>query len=444
VKIIKQIGDRHLFELLRGSAVALFFRVFGMVAGFVFIWVINDIYGSGGLGLFNTIWAVLLISTVIAKLGFDSSIVKFIAGFYGQKKFSFISTIYKIGLSWISMASIGVGIIIFIFSKELAIRFFESSEQSNLFVITAFLVLPLSVINFNAETLKGLKNITAFSSFQNGTIFLSTLLFVGVFYYFREMQEDIIEALGIALLSLVPISFWVVRKTMRKKINKEFTHCDPFPLKRYSILKITLPMLYTNSLFLIMSWTDTIMISANMDNSDVGIYNTALKIAAISSTMLMAVSSIAMPKYAELFERKDFHLFKNFAKQTTLITVLVSLPLFLVIFLFPSFLLNIFDPEFIEAKGALLILACGHLFTAISGSTIQLLSMSGKEKIARNILLSSAIINVSLNYILIPIWGITGAAIATASTTIIWNSLAVWFIYRKFGFLTFPIHVKIK
>jgi O-antigen/teichoic acid export membrane protein len=444
VNLIKQIGDRHLFELLRGSFVALFFRVLGVVSIFLFMKIVTDLYGTEGYGLYNTLWAILMVGAVVAKLGFDSSIVKFIAAFYAQKKFRFITQIYRKGLSWISIAGILVGVLLFIFSKQLSIGFFETDEHARLIVIIAMLVTPLSIIHFNAETLKALKNITAFSAFQNGTLLIVSLLVIGLFAIYRTLQDDIIYALGIAIVVLVPFSFILIRKGFGKRLNTNFEHVGDFPFSNGKILKTTLPMFYANSLFLIMGWADTLMISGYMDNADVGIYNGALKIATISSTILMAVNSIAMPKYAELFERNDFQLFKNFVKQTSLLILLISLPLFLVIFIFPSFVLNLVDPQFVEGKEALLILAFGHFISAISGSTIHLLNMTGKELIARNILLVSAVINIGLNFIFIPIWGITGAAIATSATTILWNLLAVFFIYRKFGFLTLPLNVKVR
>ena len=110
VNLIKQIGDRHLFELLRGSFVALFFKAIGVVSIFLFMYVVSQIYGTDGYGLYSTLWAILVVGSVVAKLGFDSSIVKFIAGFYAKKNFKFISRIYKKGLSWIAIVGVVVAV----------------------------------------------------------------------------------------------------------------------------------------------------------------------------------------------------------------------------------------------------------------------------------------------------------------------------------------------
>ena len=67
--------------------------------------------------------------------------------------------------------------------------------------------------------------------------------------------------------------------------------------------------------------------------------------------------------------------------------------------------------------------------------------MTGKEISVRNILLGSVFFNIVFNYIMIPIYGINGAAIATASSTILWNLLAVIVLYRNYGFTPYPINL---
>ena len=70
------------------------------------------------------------------------------------------------------------------------------------------------------------------------------------------------------------------------------------------------------------------------------------------------------------------------------------------------------------------------------GSAGVLLNMSGKEKIVMNILLFSALLNVILNAILIPLYGINGAAIGTAISTSIWHILQSLMVYKSLGIIS--------
>ena len=74
---------------------------------------------------------------------------------------------------------------------------------------------------------------------------------------------------------------------------------------------------------------------------------------------------------------------------------------------------------------ALLILAFSQVINAMSGSVGIILNMTGKEKVFRNILFFALAINIVLNLFLIPIYGIEGAAIASASSLIYWKIVIV-------------------
>ena len=101
------------------------------------------------------------------------------------------------------------------------------------------------------------------------------------------------------------------------------------------------------------------------------------------------------------------------------------------------FLLSFFGTEFLIAKNTLLILLIGQIVNAMSGSVGFILQMTGREKVYQNILLLTLVINITLNIILIPKFGIEGAAIASAFSLLLWNLCSVFYIYRKYNVLTF-------
>lgn len=429
----KARNDFHFRELLRGSVIAMIFRIVAILSGYLLFYVIAREFGASGVGFFSFAWTLLMVSVVFAKLGFDTSIVKYIATFAAQKQPGFIRGVYLKSLKLVVLSGIIVTVILMIFSRDLSLFFFKSIKYKTHLFYLAFSILPLTLLNFNAESQKALKKITLYSIFQNGSInlFLTIIFYLMLFANFSNSYYSIVFALLVTISLLMMISFLFVNKNIgfNKSVKK-------LQLSNKSLLKTTIPMLLSNSLFLIMSWTDILMLTVFKTEADVGIYNTALKIASLTTIVLIAINTIAMPKYAEL---KDHALrFKKFIKQTTFIIILTTLPIFLAIILFPDAFLKIFGSEFTVGKNALIILSVGMFFSAFSGSTINILNMTGHEKKAYNILLFSAILNLILNYFLIPIYGINGAAIATAGTTILWNLAAVLVIYKKFKFVTYP------
>ena len=108
-------------------------------------------------------------------------------------------------------------------------------------------------------------------------------------------------------------------------------------------------------------------------------------------------------------------------------------------FLFPKLLLGIFGKEFVAGTLAFLILSVGRLISSLSGPAGNILQMTGNQNIYAIILMIGAILNVVLNLILIPLYGINGAAIASMSSLIVWNLSMVLVVKQKFGFYTFYI-----
>jgi O-antigen/teichoic acid export membrane protein len=95
--------------------------------------------------------------------------------------------------------------------------------------------------------------------------------------------------------------------------------------------------------------------------------------------------------------------------------------------------LALFGDGFPAGYGPLLVLAAGQATSALVGSVGLLLSMTGHQKEAARIMLAAALANVVLNALLIPRFGLLGAAVATAATTAAWNLAMLVRVVRTLG-----------
>ncbi len=424
-------------ELFRGGAIALGFKFFSVLIGYVFFLILARWLGADGVGVFSTAWTILMIGAVLGKLGFDTSIIKFIAGSMGKGNSHHVKPIYKSSIIIVTISAILVAGCLFIFAPFISQLFFNSTFYIDIVRLIALTIIPLCILNINAETMKSLKNITGFSIFQNGFIYLMTLFILFILSQDSLNKKSSVFSLSIAIVIILVISIFVLRKNFREKLKYK-TNNNPYQFNLKNTLKISLPMLLTNSLFLVMSWMDILMLSYFRTEADVGIYNTSLKISAVITMFLIAINSIALPKFAELYESNKSKSFQRVVKQTTFLNFGLSFPVFLIILIIPNFLLDIFGEEFIAGKTSLIILATGQIFCAFSGSVVHVLNMTGKENASKNILITTAIINFILNYFLVQKLGINGAAISTAISLILLNVLAEIVIYRHLHFLTYP------
>ena len=95
--------------------------------------------------------------------------------------------------------------------------------------------------------------------------------------------------------------------------------------------------------------------------------------------------------------------------------------------------MGLFGQEFVSGSPALIILSGAQLVNAAAGSVGLTLMMTGHERSTAYGLFVSAVVNVVLNAVLIPQFGVVGAAVATATSTILWNVLLIIEVYRKLG-----------
>ena len=424
--------NNSFLELYKGSITAFLIRSFSILFGYIFIYLITYYLGSEGMGIYSISNAFLLILTVFSVVGLDSASIRFISESSSINKCRL--TYLKI-LSIIFPVSFLISLIFFSSGSFLAI-FFNDNNLNNSIKYISFGIIPLAIVYVNSETLRGFKNIKLYTFFKFALIpcLASIILFVLNKFGYYNVESPIISYL-ISIYIVCVISTLIL-------FNKFNVLKSPNSQRNISLkylLNISIPMLLTTSMFYIIQWTDTLVLGYYESTSNIGIYNVAIKMSMASSIMLFSINSIAAPKYSELFFSDRLDEFKSTVKYSSKLIFWLSCPIIIVIFLNSEFFLSIFGNEFINAKYSLWILLLGQFFNILCGSVGYILMMTGNEKILRNIIIISALINIILNILLIPVFGILGAAIASTSSMIFWNITSLLYIYNKYNFITINI-----
>lgn len=180
--------------------------------------------------------------------------------------------------------------------------------------------------------------------------------------------------------------------------------------------------------------TDILMLGTLATDADVGIYRVALSVSNMAIFGLTTVILVLQPYFAQAWSGRDHHRLQQLASVGARVSVLTTLP-FLLLFLVAgtSLLTLIFGDEYAEAFWPLIILCVGQSFSSFFGLNGTLLTMSGREWIALSGLAVSTVVNIGLNWVLIPAYGVQGAAMATGISIATWNLClwaASWFLLR--------------
>ena len=431
----KVLDDRDFSELLKGGGISFILRFGGLTVGYLLTLVIANLFGAKGLGDYVLAIAVLRLFTLLAKLGLDTTSIRFIASFASQDKWTSIFKFRKQVVSILSISSVVGSVLMYFLSVPIS----QLINSNPLYIqINAFFVLPMIFFMLHYQSLRGLKRIAEFSFFYRMSQALFSLVSIVILYQFFATSDIPVYAYLISVFIVSVLSFISFRYWLNKR-SKGIDSAELEIMSYSDLFKISIPLMFAQSVQFIMAWTDKLMLGNMMGSEEVGIYFTVFKLSMFASLALMAINSIASPKFAELYGKKDFDSLKKVAHQSSKIIFLSTLPLVLLFFAFPDFLLGLFGEEFKVGVNAFLFLSFGKLISSFCGSVGNLLQMTGKQVVFMNILLVGAIVNVSLNFYLIPKFGINGAALASMISLSTWNLIMVCFVKRELGFYTFYI-----
>ncbi|MBT3612117.1 MAG: flippase [Flavobacteriales bacterium] len=435
-KILNAMQDKDFSEIFKKGGWSFLIRIGGQVMGFLLTLLIANYFGAKGLGDYVLSIVVLRIFTLFSKLGMDTFSIRFIASFAKKEKWKSIQIFRNKITRLLSITSLIFSLLMYCFSQDIANLIHANVHHIRL---NAFFVLPMAFFMLHYQSLRGLKKIIEFSFFYRMS--QATFSIISIFIITQFILDGDVPVYAylssLAIVSLLAFISFSYNFNKLKIINSNEQIEN---LEYRDILKVSIPLMFAQSVQFIMAWTDKLMLGNMRSPEEVGIYFTAFKLSMFASIALMAVNSIAAPIFAELYGKKDMNGLRKVAHQSSKIIFLTTLPLVLCFLIFPDFLLSLFGPEFAE-KGviAFMLLSFGKLISTLSGSVGNILQMTGKQVVFMNILFVGAIVNGVLNLFLIPKFGINGAAFASMISLSLWNLIMVYFVKREFGFYTFYV-----
>lgn len=265
------------------------------------------------------------------------------------------------------------------------------------------------------------------------------IIFVTLSGLFLLRQQVMPSSVAMSIdLAATAIAFGTGAYLLRQKLSED-VHVATANYSRKLWLKSAAPMLLIGGMYVINGQTDSVMLGILKDAESVGIYTVANRGAGLVSFVQLAFSTSLAPVFATLYAQGNLPKLKSTIKKSCQATFFISVLLAAVLAIFSHWFLLIFGPEFLTGQRSLFILMGGQLVNAFTGATARLLIMTGYDKDTATGVTISAFANIVLNALLIPAYGIEGAAIATALSMILWNVILVGFTYRRFGVLSTAI-----
>jgi O-antigen/teichoic acid export membrane protein len=188
-----------------------------------------------------------------------------------------------------------------------------------------------------------------------------------------------------------------------------------------ALLRFSLPQTLTVVLLQTMLWTDTLLLGRLRTAAEVGIYTIVQRLLSPAQTVSTATGQMFAPRIAAEHARGDRATLEVMLKRVTYWNVSLAIPVFGVLLLVPEALLRLFGVAYTTGATALAILAVGQLFSAATGPLGQVINMSGRPYLTLVNNAAVATLNVVGCIVLIPRYGMTGAACSTTGSIVLVN-----------------------
>jgi len=177
--------------------------------------------------------------------------------------------------------------------------------------------------------------------------------------------------------------------------------------------------------------TDLLMLGAIRGTDDVGIYNAACRIAEVSLFPHLVLSSILGPTFSSMWARKQLTQLRIRASRMAWLLVALTIPIAIGLVLFAGSVLSLFGPEYTAGLSVTRLLVGIHLLTVLAGLASLLLIATGNGSTIASAFGLALACNIAMNAILIPTYGVMGAALGTGLSLLILNVILVFRLWRK-------------
>jgi O-antigen/teichoic acid export membrane protein len=401
-------------RLLRRSTLVLALKVAGALAGYGFVYVALRRLGAGNYGYFELAFTVLSILSVVAKWGLDGLLLREIPA----RTADAAREVTRQAL-WASL----LGSLVLAGALSLAAPWLASAYGgfTDLWRATA-VVLPLwTLVQVWSEVRRAQHRYLGFGLLQSSILLGLVAAAMALLPWFSTVERVL----------------WGLAASAALFLGRGWLDVRPSSLRSlWAFRGPATAMFLTGTLFMVMTWTDTLMLGYFLTPEDVGAYRVAFKIGTLITFVQFAVNASLGPRISELWSRGERAELQREVRRVALLNSALGLPAFVGIMVLAPWLLSFFNPDFGIYSGTLRVLALGQLVNALCGPVMYLLNMTGHEQSARRTMTVASIANVIGNFALIPWLGVEGAAWATSGTMILWNVWALVAVYRKTGIRT--------
>ncbi|MBV9114711.1 MAG: polysaccharide biosynthesis C-terminal domain-containing protein [Hyphomicrobiales bacterium] len=423
-------SEPSLERVKRGGVAA--FGIFVIGAGLTYCsqLLIARLVGADTFGIYAYVFAWMVVLAYFSALGFDVALLRFVPAYRAERAYALLKGVIQYAerrAMAVSAGVIALGILVVCLAPGM------SSTLRNTFIVGFFLVPVWALLWIRSSAVRAFGGVIAALApdrmVRDGMLLV--IVAVASFSFGASLDAPWVitatlvgSVVGLALSS-------IAKHRLRPRIMDTITAEYSAAIWR----RTALPLVIIAGAESLLNRTGVLLLGWSGHTTDAGIYGLAFNIAFLAALPRTAVNTLFAPTISHLFARKDQAMLQILVSTSALWTLCGAAAIALFLSVLADPLLSWFGHGYEAGVPALRILLIGQVFAASVGSQLHVMNMTGHERSAAVLLITSTVVNALVSMIMINQFGLTGAAIATTLTLILWNAGMAVFIWRRLELL---------
>lgn len=400
--------------MARGGGLNLIGAIVQQLSQLLIVFAVARLAGKEDVGRYALCFALISLLGLLSLAGFRAGLTRFVAMHLADGDSARLRGTVRLGLGITASGSLVIAVVLAAIAPRVASLMGDPGLTAGVRLVALSLV-PSSMAEAALAATQGWRSQKAFTLI--GRIFdplsrlalTSVLLLLGLDYL-----AALIAFAAVSWVTAV-LALGALARRMRHVPKARPVH-ELGDLMSFSMVSWLSALAATGLI-----WADTLILGAMTNEGEVGVYNVATRMVGLAVFVLPPITATFSPHMAHLYHVGDFREAGKAYGSATRWTLLLSMPAFVVLVVFPGDLLHLFGDGFAAGAVVTLVLAVGQLVGAAAGPCGVVLNMSGRVGLS---LLDNGLVlvlNIVLNLLLIPRMGILGAAIAWSSSIVVVN-----------------------
>ena len=429
---IPEEREEYVVTAAKGSGILTLGRLVEYVGRFAIAFLLARVLGAEQFGIYSLALSASAIVSTISLLGMDDAILRFIAIQASQEDEKSVWGTIQMTLGFTMSMSIFLGAILFFFAEWIAEVVFSEPQLAPMLRLVA-LIIP--ILTFSEMLLMATQG---FKRMEYGVIarefiqlpFRFVLLCILALFNLNPFNAMITFAVADVVASITLVYF----------LNKEFPLRRPInDAKRdvSGLLNFSLPFWFSDILNTVRNNIQIMMLGSLSTITSAGIFTIVDRVNLVSIITYRSVQTSIRPIIAELQAKNKWQDVGRLYQTSTRWGLLVNIPMTLIMIIFSGEVLLVFGESFVEGKLALSILALSEFIKVLTGMGGTIIDMSGLNRIKMFNTIIQVTLAVGLNVLLIPRWGLMGAAVAVFVSIAFMNILRMVQVYVVYKLLPY-------